>query len=275
MKTGPFSNFNAHGRFSLGGSHLQWELPSRFSSSSHLRFSLRAGLRTGSGFQPTRENHPTLQKTPPKSPHAPSKSLKCLPRTSSPPLPSRSQSKSWYSQLLGLSTYFLASHGIFTFWSQFWRRTHVLNPIFFQNRPQSVFPKPGPRPQSGWLYGSLELRAKKLIGMRHPVKLPVNLRISLMCVQLHYSHEQPACDEDSTADTSASHFCCLNIVCMPNGSSQMGHFTWGRPKMANTFSLLTQNSEIPASAIFFNLLMLHQKWRSATRGFSQICLQDK
>jgi hypothetical protein len=38
---------------------------------------------------------------------------------------------------------------------------------------------------------------------------------------------------------------------MPNGSSQMGHFTWGRPKMANKFSLLIHNSEIPV--LYFSI----------------------
>jgi hypothetical protein len=52
LKTGPVLRFNAHGRFSLGGSD----------GSSHLRFS----MRTGFGFQLARENHATLQKTPPK-----------------------------------------------------------------------------------------------------------------------------------------------------------------------------------------------------------------
>jgi hypothetical protein len=37
---------------------------------------------------------------------------------------------------------------------------------------------------------------------------------------------------------------------MPNGSSQMGHFIVGRPKMANKFSLMIHNSEIPASVVF-------------------------
>jgi hypothetical protein len=35
------------------------------------------------------------------------------------------------------------------------------HPVFFQNRPQS-----------GWLYGSLELRAKKLIGCETPCETP-------------------------------------------------------------------------------------------------------
>jgi hypothetical protein len=45
---------------------------------------------------------------------------------------------------------------------------------------------------------------------------------------------------------------------------------WGRLQMANKFALPTHNSEVPTSVSFFNFLMLHQKWPSATRGFSQI-----
>jgi hypothetical protein len=59
------------------------------------------------------------------------------------------------------------------------------------------------------------------------------------------------------------------------GISLMYAQLWGRLQMANKFSLLTHNSEVPASVSFFNFLMLHQKWPSATRGFSQIWLQDK
>jgi hypothetical protein len=63
---------------------------------------------------------------------------------------------------------------------------------------------------------------------------------------------------------------------MTLGVSLMYAQLWGRLQMANKFSLLTHNSEVPASVYFFNFLMLHQKWpSSATRGFSQIWLQDK
>jgi hypothetical protein len=44
---------------------------------------------------------------------------------------------------------------------------------------------------------------------------------------------------------------------------------WGRLQIANKFSLLTHNSEVPASVSFFNFLMLHQKWPSATRGLAR------
>jgi len=59
------------------------------------------------------------------------------------------------------------------------------------------------------------------------------------------------------------------------GISLMYAQLWGRLQMANKFSLLTHNSEVPASVAIFYFLMLHQKWSSATRGFSQIWLQDK
>jgi hypothetical protein len=59
------------------------------------------------------------------------------------------------------------------------------------------------------------------------------------------------------------------------GVSLMYAQLWGRLQMANKFSLLTDNSEVPASVYFVNFLTLHQKWPSATRGFSQIWLQDK
>jgi hypothetical protein len=39
--------------------------------------------------------------------------------------------------------------------------------------------------------------------------------------------------------------------------------------MVNKFSLLTHNSEVPARLSFFNFLMLHQKWPSATRGLAK------
>jgi hypothetical protein len=59
------------------------------------------------------------------------------------------------------------------------------------------------------------------------------------------------------------------------GISLMYAQLWGILQTANKFSLLTHNSEALAGVYFFNFLMLHQKWLSAPRGFSQIWLQDK
>ncbi len=44
--------------------------------------------------------------------------------------------------------------------------------------------------------------------------------------------------------------------------------------MLQTFSQIN-NMSILANVFFLNFLMLHQKWRSAPRGFGQIWLQDK
>jgi hypothetical protein len=96
--------------------------------------------------------------------------------------------------------------------------------------------------------------------MTHPVKLPVNLPISLMYAQLHYRHDQCAYEEDSTAHMSANHFCCLSIVFMPKASSQMGHFTWGALQTANKSSLLT-NEQFRGSSwcFFFSIFSCHIK----------------
>lgn len=66
MKTGPFSKlktgqvlrFNAHGRFSLGVSHIQLELSSRFS----WQFSPPVLTENRIRFQPTREKPPNTAK---------------------------------------------------------------------------------------------------------------------------------------------------------------------------------------------------------------------
>ncbi len=102
-------------------------------------------------------------------------------------------------------------------------------------RPQSVSIKPGPRPQSVFLKPGhrqeLGTQDEKINRVWHTLWNSPWI-YEFMDAHLHYRHDHWACDEDWTADTSANHFCCLNFVCIPNRSSQMGHFTWGRPKMA-------------------------------------------
>jgi len=50
---------------------------------------------------------------------------------------------------------------------------------------------------------------------------------------------------------SANRVCCLSIGCMPKGSSQMGHFTWGALQTADKSSLLTNEQFRGSSPCFF------------------------
>jgi hypothetical protein len=119
--------------------------------------------------------------------------------------------------------------------------------------------------------------------MTHPMKLRVNLSISLMYAQLHYMHDYWACDEDSTVHMSTNHFRHLIVYCMyakgkfSNGPLYLGSITWWNYicnyltcKFDDLFVNMISSFDLIVMFNFHILIYVKVMWKS----FAQECTFD-